>query len=143
MKSALKWGLIFGLIAFIVNLLLPGLFEPPVALAAAFFAAGMAVRQSHVIGKRSGVRLGLVTSCITGLIIIVTDLLFSVLLVVGYLNKDKIPWVNLPENVNFKWVTDNILLIVTGVFLCMGTLKVILTLLGGALGGVIFARPRQ
>ena len=143
MKLSLKWGSIFGLAAFVINLIIPGCIEPFVAFVAAFAAGAQTVRQSMASGKATAIRLGVYAGLVSGLIIIITDLFTSIILAAVYLNKEKLPWLTLPENPYFQPTAVNIILFTTLVFLCMGAMKILFTLAGGISGAVVFRRKTE
>jgi hypothetical protein len=138
MKQILFWGGVFGFCAFIANILLPGCIEPFADMLAAFFAAVLVVRQNHPESRRAGMRSGIMTGLIVGIIITITDLITASLLAAGFLYRDQLPWINLPDISYLNSIFGNTLLVFLSIFLCLGVIKIIMALMGGAVGGTIF-----
>lgn len=138
MKESIKWGFLFGIIAFLANILLPGIIEPFVAWLVTFLAAMLTVKRNHVSNRMTGIRLGIITGLVAGIVIIITDAFISTLLALGYLYKDQIPWLQSLEFPSFITALGNITLVILVIFLCNGMIKIGMALLGGAMGGALF-----
>ena len=142
MKQAVLWGSVFGLIAFIANILLPGCLEPFFDLGAAFLAALLVVRRARPVNRRHGLRLGLATGLVSGIVITLTDMLASGLLAAGYLYKDRLPWINLPDLTYLNSIFGNAFLVLLVVSLCLGMIKIAVVLIGGATAGWLFSSSK-
>jgi len=140
MKQAVIWGIILGLCAFAANILLPGCIEPFADMLAAFIAGIVVIKNTHPENRGMAARMGLTTGLVVGIIISVTDTLTAGLLVAGYVYKDQLPWINLPDLSFLNSIFGNTLLVFLAFFLCMGVVKLIMTLMGGALGGLFLHR---
>jgi hypothetical protein len=140
-KHIIIWGTFLGLCAFVSNILLPGCIEPFADMLAAFIAAVIVVRRVFPETRRAALQSGILTGLVVGIIIIITDLLTAGLLAAGYIYKDQLPWINLPDLSYLNSIFGNTLLVFLFVSSCMGIIKIILTLLGSAAGGVIFGSP--
>jgi hypothetical protein len=138
MKSIITWGFILGLCAFVANILLPGCIEPFADMLAAFIAAAIAVRKIHPENRGRAVGSGLMTGLVVGIIITITDILTAGLLYAGYFYKDQLPWINLPDMNYLNSIFGNTILVFFVAFLCLGIIKIVVTLLGGVAGGAIF-----
>ena len=84
-------------------------------------------------------RLGLVTGLVSGIVITITDVLTAALLAAGYVYKDKLPWINLPDLSYLNSFLGNTLLVFVVVSLCLGIIKIGVVFIGGAAGGAIFS----
>jgi len=143
MGKAIIWGLIVGLFALIINILTPGCFEPLIDFVVVAITSIGVVRSVNPLNRRAALGLGLVSAATAGLIITFGDLILTGLLAFGYLYKDQIPWLTLPDYSFLSAIFGNTLLLILVVFLCMGVVKITAILIGGLSGGLFFSPPRE
>jgi len=143
MKQIFIWGVGLGLIAFVANILLPGCVEPFVDMLAGFIGAVIVVRRIRLESRFGAMRSGLMTGLVVGIVIAITDILSAGLLTAGYMYKDQLPWINLPDLSYLNSIFGNALLVFLAGFLCLGIIKMLMTLLGGWIGGAVFGSPSR
>ncbi|MCE1255555.1 MAG: hypothetical protein LWX83_18650 [Anaerolineae bacterium] len=137
MRSGIKWGLVMGAIAFLLNLLIPGCFEPFVAFAAAFMAGTLAVKYAFETSRSKRLFSGIAAGISSGLIIVLTDLFSTGILIWAYLNKGRLPWVKLPDFPEFLSNAAGVMVILGLIFAFMTILKLLFTLFGGICGAML------
>ena len=135
MIKAVLWGILFGLCTFGINIILPGCLEPWVDFVILAFAVWMVVRHSEMHVRRDRVRFGLISGIMAGVVISLGDLLMAGFMAMGYVYRDKIPWLNLPDHSYLNPIFGNTLLALIPLFLCIAGIRWVMVVLGGVAGG--------
>ena len=143
MKHAILWGLAAGLAAFLLNIILPGPFElliDPLILFLFMIQVGRRVRP---VNRLVGMGLGVVAAFCASVVITFTDMLIAALLGLGYIYRDQLPWLPVPNMGSMETVLGHVWVALIAVFICMGVVKITAVLGGGLLGGCLFNGKKE